>query len=789
MRLTLRDAWRSLRAAPAHSLFVVFVLTVGITVGTVTFSVVDAVILKPLPLEQPEQLVHIPTRDQDFKLRITPELYWQLHDHLGSVQGLATRMTMSGGSVTVGGITDEWPVTYASSGIFNVLRWSPSIGRFWTAEDEARGETDVAVLGYRFWFEQFKSELSVLGTTVSDGRKSYRVIGVLPASSDHPELDLTSRPIWVPMVVPRTGPSSPYAVLARMRPGVSTAQVADDIQRLAAVPEWHPVVTPLLDIYVTPVRHWMLLALGAAALVVLIACVNAANLMLTRSARRVHEMAIRASLGASRRKIAGTVLAEGFLLSVGATACALLFSVAGIRVAKAAVTTMLVEIFRASTISLNGRVLIAAIAAAAGTGLLVSLVPAWQTARAPVSSLLKDAETTTFTGRRQWRGVFLTAEIAIVVVLLVVSWLFVVSLIRVVGIDIGIERANLVAVKPSSDFQGTVDGVQQRLESVPGVAGVAVSTGASLPLVGRAFGGAWITTKLQRADGLTITGGESVTALQYRVTPNYFDVAGLRFTRGGTWSAETTFSAPAMVLSEPAARELFGGDDPLGRSVRAGVGTDRERVFTVVGIVPHVYAGGPEDDAPSAAYFPLPPDPNRKYAGLFVRTSRPPGEMVSVLTEALKPVAPATKKPFVFVADEALSKITATRRFNAALMSAFGLVGMLIGAAGVYAVMASFVAQRTREIGIRVALGATPSRIRRDVLGLAWRHLIVGLTLGIPIAWWLSRGFASLLFQVTPADGSVYVGVAALIIAVGFAAAWIPARRAARIDPIISLRI
>jgi putative ABC transport system permease protein len=780
--LVLRDATRGLRAAPAHSLFIVLVLAVGVTTGTVTFSVVDAVVLKPLPLEDPEQLVLIPRRDADFKERITPEVFWRLYDHLTSVEALAPLMTFTGSTVRVGALTDEWPVTFTSADIFRVLRWSPAIGRLWTSDDETRGDTDVAVLGYRFWRQHFNGATSVLGETVSVGKRTYRVIGVLPAISDRPELDLGSTPIWMPRPVPRTAPSSPFAILARMRPGVSAAQVADEIQRLADIPEWRPVVTPFLDTYVQPVRHWMLLALGAAALVVLIACVNAANLMLTRSTRRAQEMAIRASLGASRRQIAATVLAEGVLLSAGATVCALLFSVAGVGVAKVAVTTMLPGIFRASTISLNGRVLAAAITAAVVTGLLVALLPAWQTARAPVSSLLKDAGATTTTGRRRWRGAFLTAEIAAVTVLLVVSWLFVVSLIRVVNIDLGIDRTNLLAVKPRLQFQGTVEEVQQRLERVPGVSGIAVSTGASLPLVGRAFGGAWITTTLDRADEGTAS---SLEVLRYWVTPNYFDVAGLPFQRGGPWSADAAFSAPAIVLDERAAQQLFGEEAPLGRQVRS---KDPDGVFTVVGTVPHVYARGPEETEHPSAYFPLRPSATRTFAGLFVKTSRPPEEMVSQINEALKPVAPLTKDPFVFVADEAVSRITATRRFNAWLMSAFGLVGVLIGAAGVYAVMASFVAQQTREIGVRLALGATPGRIQCGVLALAWRHLAAGLVLGLPIAWWLSRGFSALLFQVTPADVSVYVGVTALLCVVGFMAAWIPARRAAAVDPIVGLR-
>jgi ABC-type antimicrobial peptide transport system permease subunit len=201
-----------------------------------------------------------------------------------------------------------------------------------------------------------------------------------------------------------------------------------------------------------------------------------------------------------------------------------------------------------------------------------------------------------------------------------------------------------------------------------------------------------------------------------------------------------------------------------------------------------VYARGPEEAEQPAAYFNLKRDPSRMFAGLLVRTSRPPEETVSLLSEVLRPVGPDLHEPFVFAGDEAFGRLTATRRFNAALMSVFGIVAMLLGAAGVYATMASVVAQQTREIGVRVALGATPGRIQRGVLAMACRHLLVGLGLGMPLAWWLSRGFAALLFRVSPADASVHVGVCALVSVVGCLAAWVPGRHAARIDPLVSLR-
>jgi putative ABC transport system permease protein len=301
MGLAVREAARAVRAAPGHSLSIVAVLALGVTAGTVTFAVVDAVLLKPLPVEQPERLVTIARWSADRSRQITPELYWQLYDHLQSVDGLATLMTAHGSRVTVGPLTDDWPVASASAEIFQVLRWSPAIGRFWTAEDEARGETEVAVLGYRFWQQHFQGNPAVLGETVTIAQRSYRVIGVLPAASDRPEFALTSMPIWVPNVVPRTASAGWFGmIIARLQPGVSPGQLEDEIQRLTGASDWRPVVAPLLDLYVTPVRAWMLLALGAAALVVLIGCVNAANLMLTRSVARAQEMAIRAAIGASR---------------------------------------------------------------------------------------------------------------------------------------------------------------------------------------------------------------------------------------------------------------------------------------------------------------------------------------------------------------------------------------------------------------------------------------------------------------------------------------------------------
>jgi predicted permease len=474
-----------------------------------------------------------------------------------------------------------------------------------------------------------------------------------------------------------------------------------------------------------------------------------------------------------------TAMSEGALLSLAAGICSLLFAAWGIAAARHAVTSLLPGTFRATSIALDGRVLVSAILAIVVTGVLASVIPAWYVSHTPVAGVLKDAGPT-HTGGRSWRNALLVGEIASVSVLLVVSWMFVASFIRVVGLDLGVDSSRLLAVASNLSFKGSAYDMADRLRSVAGVEDVAVVGSSSLPLVGWAYGGAWDTVTLQRDDPDT---GAAARVMKYRVTPNFFRVAGARFLRGSTWRAETALGTSPIVLDERAAATLFGSVDPLGQRVKV---VDPTGVFTVVGIVPHVYTSGPEGTGDPEAYFDLPQSTG--YRSLFVRTSRPAGEMVPVVTNALAPFAPDTDAPFVRRVDDAIGRLTAVRRFNTAVMLLFGVVGMIIGAVGVYGVMAATVTQQSREIGIRVALGATPGAIRRGVLRLTARHLVMGLGVGLPLGGYLSRGFAGYLFQVTPADASVYAGVAALLAMVAVSAALIPARRAARLDPIRTLR-
>lgn len=782
----MRHALHAIRSAPRHSAFVVVVLTAGITLATVTFSVVDAVVLRPLPIEQADRLVSLNSYDLTARrIRLTGDGFWRVRGHLETAESASLWMNEYGAIVTAEGITRAERVTYGSADLFRVLRFTPAIGRGWTIDDETQGNSRLAVLGYRFWQERFGGRVDALGKTVTIDDRQYVVIGALAQTTDHPESEPTSAPVWVSAVPPRGATEVGSSLLIRMRQGVLAAQVSGEVQRLLDTPDWKPDVRPLLDIYGSETGRWMLLALGASLLVMLVACANAANLMLTRAVVRTQELAIRASLGASRQQLAFTVLVESLFLTIAATATGLLLSLAGVRLIKAALLMTLPGTFRATTIALNGRVCTAAIACAILTGALCALVPAWQTSKAQVSVLLKDSDAPTTTSRRRWRSIFLVAEVSSVAVLLVATWLFVFSFVRATTLDLGLDRGYLAGVTPRIPFRTNVADAVQRLQSVPGVVAVSATRGAGLPVLGRAFGAAWITTKVRPAGTDKGADAAPLEALLYRVTSNYFQVAGLPFRRGRTWPEGSPERSGVVVLDDVAARTLFGTEDAVGRWVST---TEPAGLLIVIGVVPHVQTYGATDSAQPSVYVPLTDDSGRRFADLLVRTGGSARDMLPALTQALAPIAPAPNERIVHVMDEAVQSLTALRRFNAGLMSVFGLAGALIGAAGVYAVMSSFVAQQTREFGVRLALGATPGQIQRGVLTLAWRHLIGGLVIGLPLAWWLSRGFDYLLFQVTTADVSVYAVVAAALVGIGVTAAWLPARRAAHTDPIASLR-
>jgi putative ABC transport system permease protein len=799
----LVDAIRSLARSRGVTLFVLLVLTLAIAATTVTFSVVDAVVLRPLPFADPGALVAIEHQRGDRVMSQARSLaavqYLALRD---GAEGFGSLAAVSRGAQTIEGDGEPervWSARVTAS-LFEVLGVRPVIGTTFTADNEVSGQDRVAVIGHGLWSRRFARDPNVVGRSIRVAGGSLQILGVMPEGFAYPLSDDRLAEIWTPYVVPddeRSGVelSSYLHVIGRLRPGASVAhaQAQTDVvrQRLASGDaDRYPAagrfaVIPLHEWVVGTVSGWMVLVLVAVALVLLIACANVANLLLTRALDRTRELSIRSALGASRGRLVASVLMESALLSLVAAAAAIVVAWWGVEAARNGLPP---GIARAHLIALNARVLAAAIASAVLSSLLVGVIPAVQAGRHDLVSVLKNGAPGTTSLRSRWRHLVLVSEIAFTAILLVATVLFVSSFVRLSRADLGFDRSRLLVLTSVSGLDGTIVDFADRMKAIPGVVSVGGAAAGSPPLIAAGFEGGSSATRLRRPDAPE---GEFVLSEFNRVTPDYFTAAAIPFLRGRTFAqtelsksmrAADLTSTNTVVLDELAARQLFGDRDPIGLEVTYG----KSRA-SVIGVVANVRMRGPEADSGPQAYFPGPVTAG-SYAYL-VRTSGRSADVVPAVQAALAALRPANSRPAqVRIVEDAFRNITARRRFSAAVMTVLGILAVLIGASGVYAVMASLVAQRTREIGVRMALGASPQRILRTVVGQIGRYLAIGLAVGLPAAWIVSRGFGGLFFEVRPTDLWIYALVTVMLAAIGVAAALIPARRAALIDPLLALR-
>jgi predicted permease len=786
----------------------VLVLTLGIAAATVTFSVVDSVVLRQLPFPRSDELVVLQDSTSGSAIFAGQE-YTAWRDEARVFAGLAA---------VVGGGPEELPAESgggaigaagATASLFRVLGVAPIAGQVFTGAHEEPGRDQVAVIGEGLARRLFGSAEHAVGRSLRTSRATLTILGVMPPGFGYPVGVTPPVELWTPLQPTSARYQSPggfaryFRLVGRLESGNTPehATAALDVASAplrAAFPQmadaWPPRIVPLYDALVGDVRGWMLLVLAAVGLVMLVACANVANLLLARCALRTREMSVRAALGASRRQLVIGLMVESLLLSLMAAALGVLIATWGVGVAKAALPE---GIARAGSIALDLRVLGSAVALAVVTGLFFGAVPAWQASRADLVMLVKHAGPTTAGGRRRWRTTFVVFEVAFVSVLLVATTLVVASFVNVTRADLGFARDRLIAI--DSARVPSIEDAIRTLERIPNVASVAAIGSGSPPLIGRAFGGGSAQVPLRRADvGVT---SEPVPAEFRRVSDSYFRTAGIPLLRGSGFDRDA--AAQPVILDEVAARRLFPDRDPLGAALIFGnPRPDRTAAddLTVAGIVANVHIDGPEATSGPQIYLPLVrrqgsttpvPVVNGTSAQFLLRTSAPASAVMPAVETALARLAPTAaggRPPRVMVIEEAFRAITADRRFNAGLMGIFGALALVIGLAGIYGVLSSIVAQRRREIGIRVALGATSSHIRHGVIVEGGRYVFAGLAIGLPASWLVTRTLGSLYFGVAPTDVSVYAVVAALISAAGITASLLPARRAARVDPIVALK-
>ena len=806
LRQNVRYAVRSLRKSPALTLSVV--LTLGLCIGAVTaiFSVVYTVLFRPLPFGDPDHLLVVRTTWQEQLSSFSAGNWWDVKRQL---TGFAHFTPGHPESFNLSGSDTPENVDGARVGgdFFSLLGVTPALGRGFRPEEDTPGATGrVAVLSDGLWRRRFGADPSVVGREIRLDDLPYTVVGVMPASLEY---TLWDEELWVPAAfsAERLAMHDEHylTVLARLAPGVTPQQGTLELDRLGRwLRENHPnenrdraiVMRPLVEEIVGDYRPRLFVLLGAVGFVLLIACANVANLLLARGAARARETAIRAAVGAGRRHLLGQALTESLVLAVAGGALGLLVAYWGV----AALARFGPEdVPRLSRTQVDGPVLGFALGITLLSGLVFGLAPALRTAgRLPHEALKEGGRSGSRAGSRdRLRSLLVVAEIALALVLLTGAGLLIRSAVALNGVDPGFDprgvvagRVSLPAVAYESPEQATAafSRIAERIGAVPGVEASALVTTA--PLEDGSTNGLV-------PEGRPLDLGSAINSALRVVTPGYFTTLRVRLVRGRTFTERDRSGAPmVMVINETLARQAFPGQDPLGKRIACcemdpdgGPGWKE-----VVGVVADVRAEGLARDAVPEFYLPMLQSPraawtwNDRTMTVVARSGSDAVSLLAPLRRAVAEVDPALPLYNLGTMQGRVVESLAQSRFSTMLLGVFSLIALTLAALGVYGIISYGVAQRSQEIGIRVALGAQ----RGDVLVMVVRHgaslAAIGLGVGLTGAFLLSRFLGSLLYQVSPTDPPTFAAGTAVLGVVAVLAALLPARRAAMTDPMTALR-
>jgi predicted permease len=797
----VRYAVRRLLKSPGFTLVAVIGLGLGIGANVALFSVVNSIFLRPLPYQEPERLVRLASTDEKQNLRRIGFSYPRYLEVQERQQVFSDLALSAGNAFTLTGRGDPEQVIglHASASLLPTLGLEPIVGRNFSAAEDGPGGEQVALVSYRMWQERFNRNPAILGQALTLDGAPYTIVGVLPEAASAFPLDQlqiwVTRPADVPYLVPvqLNGGGFFFQALARLRPGVSLEQARDAMNVIAAgYRAEHPAnadapstieLVPLLDDAVGEQRQSYLMLFGAVGCVLLIACANIANLLLARFAARRKEIAARLALGASRAGVLRQLVTESMLIALFGGVVGLLLA----QWALGAVVALGADLIpRAVEISLDPVALVFALMVTLATGLLIGLLPGLQAAKVNVNETLKEASRGSTGGGQRLRSSLLVAEVALSLVLLVSAGLLLASFARLQGVEPGFEPEGVFTaqiVVPAQRYEGQklvafYEQLYQRLSTLPGSSSAALTdrvplTGAQAPapvaVMGRSLGPM----------------SERPNANRHLVSPKYFATLGIPIRAGRDFDERDSATVPhVVIINETFARQHFPGEDPIGRTLVTGMA---ELPSRIVGVVADVRSTG-LNTPPEADYFLPALQRPEIFTNILVRTNIGPAAMTTTVREALRSVDP----DLPLLQPQALStRVAATmadRRLALVLLAGFATLALVIASLGVYSVMAHLVAFRTNEIGIRMALGASPRTVMRMVLGQGRRLTLVGVVLGIVGAYLVSRLMQQTLFEVSPGDPTIYLAVAATLLLVSEFAAWLPARRATRIDPVIALR-
>ncbi|HEX6051970.1 MAG TPA: ABC transporter permease [Gemmatimonadaceae bacterium] len=795
----VRTALRAIVRRPATSALLVFTIGLGVGATTSIFTVVDAVLLRPLPFHEPEQLANIWTMEKNGFAH--PGVAREVADRWSGDSSLFAQVeSFVDRSMLYRGADEPTEVraTFVSRGLFSLLGVRADIGRTTLDEDMVAAAPDVAVVSDEFWRTRLGADRGAIGRAiVLDGRQ-YLVIGVMPSWFRYP---LGRVSMWLPMKPGALTANEQRQVnlVGRIRGGVTPAAAQERVRQLSARldetsprPNGWAVGLFFLghNMVNADVRTGLWVLSGAVLCLLLIACANAANVLLVRTTARQRELSIRSALGATRAALVRQLLVESAVLALLGGAAGVLAAYWGVDLLLMIVPDEL-SFLTYSSIGVDGRVLAFAVVASIATGLLFGVGPALRASRARGTFLVQERSGTSSRGANRMRGALIVAEVALSLALLVGASLFARSFARLNGVDPGFDANSIISAQlsisatryPTPEQRSVViEAYRDRLRAIPGIVGVAVSTGLP-PRTGITFADA-----VEAEGGAGPLNAETITIPFAEADTAYFATLGIQLVRGRAFTSEDRRASDSRVIIDPdLARALWPTADPIGRRLRL---SPDGKWHTVVGVAEDVKLMGPDDAAGKyGIYFALPTIGRAtRFVEFVLRTSGDPARLIEPVKRAVWSLDPQQPIQDVATARERMADALAKPRFLLTLMGVFAGVALGLAAVGVYGVLSSAVAQRTREIGIRMALGAQTADVLRAVLGHGLTLIALGTVLGVSITAAGGRVVRSLLFGVEPLDPMAYAIAAATLVVAAVAACYIPARRATRVDPMVAVR-
>lgn len=806
--LDLRYGLRSLLKTPAFSGVVLFTLALGIGANTALFSVINGVLLNPLPFPQPEQLVTLHQSKPNFDTGAMPYPNFRDLQKQNQTFSAIALSRATGFSLIGAGEAERVTGRWVTADFFSVLGITPALGRTFSAGEDEPGAGPVVLISYDLWQRKFGAAADVLGKGITLDDKSYSIVGVIPANFSLVGKVDVFVPIgqWGTPALNNRGVALGLHGIGRMKPGVTLQQAQADLNRVmqdlaVLYPDTNrnngAKIVSLRERLVGGIESNLWMLLGAVGCVLLIACVNVSNLLLARSTRKTREFAVRAALGAGQWRLLRQSMVESLLLALAGGGIGLLIAGLGTQVALRALPTTLP---RAEEVALDLRVLFFTLAISLITGVLAGLAPAIKSAQWGLSETLKDGGRGASTGRGRAQAIFVTVEMALALILLIGAGLMIRSLSAIWNVDPGFRADNVLtfglSLPPSvreagpNALRNSLRELSQNIGSTPGVQAVSFSN-AGIPILSEDDLFFWLADQPKPASQ-----SEMNMALIYRVEPDYLTVMRIPLKQGRFFTAQDDErSTPVVVIDEVFARKYFANENPVGKRIQL-IGIDEP--FEIVGVVGHVEQWGLDADGSSLQaqlYQPfrqLPDDQLPLGVTVVMRTDGAAGEAGAANFDALRGVVRSQNSQNVIFRPQTMNEVIAgtlaARRFSMILLNAFAAVALLLATVGLYGVISYLVGQRTHELGIRIALGAQRITVLRLVLAQGMKMALSGVVLGLVSALLLTRLLANMVFGVSTTDPLTFAGISLLLTIVALLACFVPALRATRVDPLVALR-